>query len=200
MQNDMLRSKLARWGLLSALLVPAVVPALVLAQEPPAQVYRLEPKPMEGIEHGKAVVVKGEVGPQPHRFVVDGLNMNMPVVVLLRSVRADDAVDIKLTKYAWNQPLRAGQATGEPLSFKFRTEGEFQLGVSSQAADTPYRLLVWVGEEVEPELRPVVVKASEFQEADEDGGSGSPALWGLAAALVAGVAVLGVLVFRRNLS
>lgn len=195
MRYDMVRSKLARWGLPLALLMPAVV----LAQEPPAQVYRLEPKPMEGIEHGKAVVVKGEVGPQPHRFFVDGLNMNMPVVVLLRSVRADDTVDIKLTKYAWNQPLRTGQATGEPLSFKFRTEGEFQLGVSSQAADTPYRLLVWVGEEVEPELRPVVVKASEFQEAKEDGG-GSPALWGLAAALVAGVAVLGVLVFRRNLS
>lgn len=196
MRYDMRRSKLARWGLPLALLVPAVV----LAQEPPAQVYRLEPKPMEGIEHGKAVVVKGEVGPQPHRFFVDGLNMNMPVVVLLRAVHADGPVDIKLTKYAWNQPLRDGEAAGEPIQFEFRTEGEFQIAVSSQTADAPYRLLVWVGEEVEPELRPVVVKASEFEETADGRDRRSWALWVVAAVLVAGTALLGMLVIRRTKS
>lgn len=165
------------------------------ADAPQIRSYRLELKKMDGIEHGKAAVVKGEAGSQPHRFVVEGLNMNMPVTVLLRPVRSSDEVTMHVTKYAWDQPLREGTAKGGPLAVKFRTEGEFQISVTARKP-TPYRLLVWTGDEVKPELRPVVVKASEFQGAKS--GSSSLVLWVIAGALIVIAAMLGVLVLRRN--
>jgi hypothetical protein len=174
-------------------------PAIGPAQEGVAPAYRLEPKPMKGIERGKATVVKGEAGSQPHRFVIDGLNMNMPVSVVVRPVRARDEVSLRLTKYAWNQPLREGTAQGKPLAFKFRTEGEFQIAVSSAKASTPYRLLVWVGDEVKPELRPVIVKASEYKGQPASGGM-SAVMWVIAGALAVIAALFGVLVLRRRSS
>lgn len=182
---------------ISACLAVALVAEVVLAQSPTPQVYRLELKEMKGIEHGKAAVVKGEAGPEPHRFLVEGLTMNMPVVVLLRPVRPDDSVGIRLTKYAWDQPLREGVAEGEPLALKFRTEGEFQISVSTQKAGTPYRMMVWTGDEVEPDLRPVVVKASEYG-LEEEGSGMPPVLWMIAGLLAIGVALLAVLLFRRS--
>lgn len=166
-----------------------------LATEP--QVFRLEPRKMAGIEHGKAIVVKGEAGPQPHRFLIDSVNSLMPVTVLLRPVRNGDQVGIKLTKYGWNQPLRTGETSSKPVSFKIRTEGEFQISVDAKQDKTPYRLLVWVGDEVKPELAPVVVKASEFK---GDKKSGSIVLWVIAGALVLAVALLAALVLRRKSS
>ncbi len=166
------------------------------ANEPQIRTFRLELKNTEGVEHGKTAVVKGETGAQSHRFLVDGLNMNMPVTVLVRPVRSGDEVTMRLTKYAWNQPLREGTAKGEPLGFKFRTEGEFQIAVTA-SKPTPYRLLVWSGEEVKPELRPVVIKASEF----EGSATGiSPVMWVIAGALVVIAVLLGMLVLRRKSS
>ena len=188
---------LRRTTAIAACLLVALVATVAFAQSPSPQVFRLELEEIKGIEHGKAAVVKGEAGPEPHRFLVDGLTMNMPVVVLLRPVRPDDEVGIRLTKYAWDQPLREGKAEGEPLALKFRTEGEFQISVSTRKAGTPYRLMVWVGDEVEPELRPVVVSASEFG-LDEKGDGPSIVLWVIAGLLAAGIALLAVLVFRRT--
>lgn len=167
-----------------------------LAQEPPAnQVFRLEPKKLDGIEVGRAVVVKGEAGPAGHRFLVDGLSMMMPVGIALRPVSGNDTVAISLTKYAWDQPLREGVAEGEPLHMKLRTEGEFQITVTADEEGTPYRLLVWVGDEVTPKLQPAVVKASEFE--GDSGGAGL-VLWIIAGALLVAIALLAILVLRRK--
>lgn len=180
-----------------ACLLLGLAATAALAQQGATPAFRLEPKPMAGIQRGKATVVKGEVGAQPHRFVIEGLNMNMPVSVVVRPVRGRDAVNLKLTKYAWNQPLREGTANGQPLAFKFRTEGEFQIAVSSSQDATPYRLLVWVGDEVQPELRPVLVKASEYQGQTTSGGP-RWVWWAIAAALLLIAALLAALVFRRR--
>lgn len=160
-------------------------------------VIRLDPKAMEGLKTGRAVVVKGKAGPEGHRFLVDKLTMLMPVTVALRPTRQGDALDLQLSKYAWNQPLREGGTEGDILQFKIRTEGEFQIVVSAREAGTPYRLLVWVGDEVKPTMRPVVVKASEF----EGGGTrdwGSLVLWVIAGLLLVGIVLLAVLVLRRK--
>lgn len=190
------------WCRAAALVALAAVTCMpfawAAADAPSGRTYRLELKKMDGIEHGKTAVVKGEAGSQPHRFLVDGLNMNMPVTVLLRPVRENDAVTLRLTKYAWNQPLREGTAKGEPIGFKFRTEGEFQIAVSAEKP-TPYRLLVWTGEETKPELRPVVIKASEYERASSEGGS-ALVLWVIAGALVVTAALLAMLVLRRKAS
>lgn len=183
-----------RWGRACALALLIAGTGVASASDPPIRSYRLELKPMHGIEHGKAAVVKGEVGKTPHRFVVDGVTSLMPVVVLVRPVRGEDSVAIRLSKYGWNQPLRSGEAKGKPEGFKFRTEGEFQIAVSSGRERTPYRLLVWAGDEVKPELRPVVVKASELK----DGKGGIPRLWWIVGGLVVVGAGVAVFLMRRK--
>lgn len=181
----------------SFLLVLTAAFAATAAEPPEPKVFRLEPKKMAGIEHGKAVVVKGEAGQQPHRFLIDGVTSLMPVTVLLRPVRDGDQVGIRLTKYGWNQPLRSGETRGEPVNFKIRTEGEFQISVDAKQDKTPYRLLVWVGDEVKPELTPVVVKASEYGRG-KGGRSLTP--WFIVGALVVVVGVLAVVLMRRKSS
>lgn len=183
-------------GLLAcALLAPA---AAFAADPPPPNIIRLEPKPMEGLRAGRAVVVKGKAGPDGHRFLVEGLTAMMPVTVLLRPVHQGEDVRLQLSKYAWNQPLREGETEGEVLKFKIRTEGEFQATVSAPEAGTAYRLLVWVGDEVKPEMRPVVVKASEFEGTGDVGGFGSLVLWVIAGLLGIGIVLLAILVLRRK--
>lgn len=185
----------------SACLLAVLLALPAAAQQAPEaaapSIIRLEPKAMEGLKTGRAVVVKGKAGPEGHRFLVDQLTMLMPVTVALRPTRQGDALDLQLSKYAWNQPLREGDTEGDILQFKIRTEGEFQIVVSAKEAGTPYRLLVWVGDETKPTMRPVVVKASEF----EGGGTrdwGSLVLWVIAGLLLVGIALLAVLVLRRK--
>lgn len=157
---------------------------------------RLEPKEMAGVDRGRAVVVKGEIGRDPQRFLLEGISYMHPVAVALRPVNKGDQLSMSITKYAWDRPLRQGETDGEILRYVFRTEGEFQVTVSGGADATPYRLLVWVGDEVRPEMAPVVVKASEYDGASSDGGSWLP--WVIAGAAVAAVALLAVLVLRRR--
>lgn len=157
---------------------------------------RLEPREMAGVDRGKAVVVKGEIGRDPQRFLLEGISYMHPVAVALRPVNRGDKLSMSITKYAWDRPLRQGDTDGDILRYVFRTEGEFQVSVSGAEADTPYRLLVWIGDEVRPELAPVVVKASEY---DAAGGEGSNwLLWVIAVAAVSAVALLAVLVLRRR--
>lgn len=191
-------------ALLSAVLVLTAVgygDHLVLAQEPQPTAFRLELREMDGIEHGKAAVLKGEAGSKPQRFFVDGVTMETPVTVLLRGVDPEDEVDLSVTKYAWDQPLKTGTAQGEPLSMKFRTEGEFQLSVSAEEEGTPYRLLVWVGDPVEPAMTPVVVSANEYDGPPTEaaaGKGGGLVLWVIAGLLGATVVLLAALVLRRR--
>ncbi len=173
--------------------------ASAVASEAKPKVIRLEPKTMKGVDQGKAVVVKGEASSTPHRFVIDKVTYMMPIAVAVRPVNKGDEVGLKVTKYAWNQPLRDGTTDGDLLRYTFRTEGEFQVSVDSKKPHTPYRLAVWVGDETKPKFAPVVVKASEF-EGESKGGFGSLVLWVIAGSLVLIVALLGTLVLRRKSS
>lgn len=175
-------------------------PAITNGQEPKINVIRLEPKKMEGVEQGKAVIVKGAAGPQAHRFLIDQVTYMMPIAVAVRPVNKGDDVGLKITKYAWNQPLREGRTDGDILRYAFRTESEFQVSVDAKKTGTPYRLMVWVGDETKPQFAPVVVKASEYQGEKSGGLPGNLVLWVIAGALVAIVALLAVVVLRRKAS
>ncbi len=168
------------------------------AQAPaPAEpsIIRLQPKPMEGLDRGKAVVVKGKAGPEAHRFLVDGLSFMNPVGVALRPVEKGERVELAITKYAWDRPLRQGGTDGDILRYGFRTESEFQISVSAAEPGTEYRLMVWVGDETKPDFAPVVVKASEYE---GEGGWGSTVLWVIAGALVLLVGLVAFIAFRRK--
>lgn len=181
--------------LAAALLLAAVTAAApVRAAEPEKPLtLRLQPRQQSGVDQGRVVVVKGEAGKVPQRFLLDGITHMMPVAVALRPVNEGDELAMSLTKYAWNQPLREGATDGEILRYLFRTEGEFQIAVTGEGPATPYRLMVWVGEETKPELSPVVIKASEF---DPPGGVRWP--WIVAALALLGAAVAFVVIRRRK--
>jgi hypothetical protein len=181
-------------GILLALGLLAPSPHAV-AQDAKPMTLRLEPKPLDGVDMGKAVVVKGTTGKTPQRYLLEGISYMTPVAVALRPVNAGDEVGMAVSKYAWNQPLRQGKTDKDILRYLFRTEGEFQVSVTAGKEGIPYRLLVWVGDETKPDFAPVVVKASAF-EGDTSGGS--PVLWVIAGALLIGVALLAVLVLRRK--
>jgi hypothetical protein len=191
----MLRVVVAAVALGAMLIGVSCAPAAAASQAP--RVIRLEPKKMAGVDEGKAVVVKGEAGLKAHRFGVEQLTYMMPVAVAVRPVNRGDEVGLKITKYAWNRPLRAGQTSGDILRYVFRTEGEFQVAVDAKKPGTPYRLLVWVGDETKPAFAPVVVKASEFEDA-QSGATGSIVLWVIAGALIVIGALLAALVLRRR--
>lgn len=166
----------------------------VRAADPPPTSYRLEPKTIPDIAEGKAVMVRGRTTEGAQRFFLEHLHMMVPVVVTLRPLRPEDRLDLAIGKYPWAAPLREGRAEdGGQVSFSFRTEGEFQVAVSSPEPGTAYKLLVWVGDEVKPSLKPVIVPASEYQ---GETGRGVPGWAWMALALV--VLAAGGLAWTRR--
>ncbi|GAA4854639.1 hypothetical protein GCM10023332_02710 [Luteimonas vadosa] len=165
------------------------------ADEAKPVTLRLQPRQLQGVEDGKAVVVKGEAGPVPQRFLLEGISYMTPVGVALRPVDAGRQVAMDITKYSWEEPLRRGSTDGDILSYLFRTEGEFQVSVTAKQAGTPYRLLVWVAEETRPAMVPVVVKASEFDGGEE---GRSWLRWAIAGAVLVVVAALAAMIARRK--
>ncbi len=143
-----------------------VLPAAANAQEPPKQVtYPLPLRDMAGVDNGKMAVVQGKTGERGHRFMVDKLWMTNPVSVTLMAETDGDKVKLDLIKFPWDKPVRSTTTDrgSRYVNEKFRTQGEFLIHVTSPVEDTPYQLVVWVGNEVVPELPPVVVDRETYE-------------------------------------
>lgn len=175
-----------------AALLFAVLPAA--AQAPGAQipVYRLDLRKVEDIPEGTAALVAGNAGATPERFFVDNLYMLKPVSVTVRAVEPGGVVNVKLTKEKWESVLREATTGAEnQVNFKFRTQGQFQISVTSPQQNTPYKMVVWVGPDIVPKSKPIFVSKSEFKE-----GGVVPA-WAWWAAGAAGLLIIGLLVGKR---
>ena len=73
-------------------------------------------------------------------------------------------VTAKITKWKFDDVLREGNtADGKQVLFKFRTHGEFQISVTADKPDTPYKMVVWVGPDIKPKSKPLFVPKSEFK-------------------------------------
>ncbi|MEO8064455.1 MAG: hypothetical protein ABI821_17090 [Pseudomonadota bacterium] len=182
--------------LLLAGLLCAGIAALASAQTPDDKipVYKLDLRKVPDIPKGDAALVKGDAGSTPDRFFVENLYMLKPVSVTVRAVNSGGVVHVKLTKNKWDEVLREA-TTGEEgqVNFKFRTQGEFQISITSPNANTPYKMVVWVGPDIVPKTRPVFVPESQFK-----GGGKSHWWWwaGGGAAII--VFILLALAFRKR--
>ena len=157
-------------------------------------VYQLELRKVPDIPQGEAALVKGDAGSIPDRFFLEHLYMLKPVSVTVRAVNPGGIVNVKLTKETWDAVLREGTtgANGQ-VNFKFRTQGDFQISITSPNPNTPYKMVVWVGPDIVPKAKPVFVPKSQFK----DGGSSTKWWWaGGGGALV--VIILLALALRKR--
>jgi hypothetical protein len=179
--------------------VAALFATSAMAQAPNDQipVYRLDLRKVEDIPTGNAALVAGEAGSRPDRFFLDNLYMLKPVTVTVRSVDPGGVVNVKLTKEKWEDVLQEGTTGAKnQVSFKFRTQGQFQISITSPTPNTPYKMVVWVGPDIVPKSKPIFVAKSEFK------GSGGTPKWvwwaGGGAGLV--IVLLAVMLMRRKAS
>jgi hypothetical protein len=141
--------------------------------------------------HGAMAMVDGRIeGGKPDRYTVANLTMFQPVKVSL--VAASEPLRLQFGKFDWKEDFGGGSTgnAGE-LVRSFKTQGDLLLTVNGDAG-AGYRLIVWAGDEVVPEMQPVLVPPS-------DAGGGIPKLvWiGLALLVVLG---LGWWLMRRRRS
>lgn len=151
------------------LLAAALVGALAghaLAQTPDQQipVYALELRKVPDIPEGQAALVAGNAGATPDRFFLEHLHMLRPVSVTVRAAEPGGVVTAKITKSKWDDVLREGTTGADSqVNFKFRTQGEFQISITSPSPGTPYKMVVWVGPDIAPTGKRVFVPESEFE-------------------------------------
>ncbi len=157
-------------------------------------VYKLDLRQVPDIPEGTAALVKGNAGSIPDRFFLENLYMLKPVSVSVRAVNPGGVVNVKITKLKWTDVLREGTTGADSqVNFKFRTQGEFQISITSLTPNTPYKMVVWVGKDIVPKTKPLFVPKSEFK------GGGTPKwVWwaGGGGALI--IVVLLVLVLRKR--
>lgn len=168
-----------RW-MLGALLLALHLPGLKAA---PA-VGELQLMAVRGVP-GVVGIVDGVAGPDGARFNVPGLSFFQPTSVTLLAGRQGDDVRLELGKFGWDESFMGG-STGDAAYHidRFRTQGDLLVTVSAASAGTPYRLIVWSGEEVQPTLPSVVVPSSP-------GAGGGWPYGKLTAAVLAGLLLVG---------
>jgi len=178
-----------------------------MAAEKAAEARKLVPKALDGLENGRIAYVEARTGLQEQRYVVTNLQVTQPVRVTLKAVDPGDELELRVVKTNWSEPQRE-VATGDTgrVQVTFRTQGEFGLAVAGADAGKPYRLVVWVGDEVRRPMRSVVVPKSQWSEGDTLGGKAAPtaapgsswALWLGLGLLAIIAALLAVLVLRKK--
>ena len=156
-------------------------------------VYKLDLRKVPDIPDGDAALVKGNAGSIPDRFFVENLYMLKPVSVTVRAVNPGGVVNVKITKEKWTDVLREGTTGNDAqVNFKFRTQGEFQISITSPTPNTPYKMVVWVGKDIVPKTKPVFVPKSEFK------GAGAPWWWWAGGGAAAVIVILLVLMLRKR--
>ena len=169
----------------------------LLAQNAPSPAYALKLQKSNGIPNGTAALVTGTTAAADHRFYVENLNMTQPVRITLRTNQVDNPVRAVVTKFAWTEAEREGNTGNTGLTqLNFRTQGEFQVALKSARPGAPYRMLVWVGDEVAKEMPPVIVPKSQWKKGGGDGSS--MLLWVIAGLLVVIAGLLAVMLKRRR--
>src|SRR5689334_17820079 len=157
-------------------------------------VYKLDLRKVPDIPEGDAALVKGDAGSIPDRFFLENLYMLKPVSVSVRAVNPGGVVNVKITKTKWTDVLREGTTGSDAqVNFKFRTQGEFQISITSPNAGTPYKMVVWVGKDIVPKTKPVFVPKSEFK-----GTASAPWWWWAGGGMALVIVILLVLVLRKR--
>ena len=154
-----------------------------LAEDP---AWKLDLKPDPSLPNGRVAIVKGASTGEAQHFLIENAFVLQPIVLTLVAENPGDALKLVLGKDRWDENLREA-ATGSDgkAIVKLRTQGEVRMTVSGEAGK-PYYLIAWVGDEVKPELAPVVTSMEDYRKAHPTSPFDNRALlWGGVALAVA---------------
>lgn len=173
----------------------AVAPSAGAEEERPA--FKLELKPAPKLPSGKVVTIQGTGTPEGDRFFVEAVGVLQPVVVTLIAQKKGDALKLVLAKQRWDESLRTADVGPEgQVTLKLRTQGELRIIVTAQGEPKPYWLVVWVGDEVKPELAPVLTPMKGHKAAA--GGKGGSSTGSIVIAAVIGVLLIILVVWLKR--
>jgi hypothetical protein len=185
----------------SRMAVLAACLALSLARAADEPAYRLDLKPAKGLPNGRVAALKAVATPRPDKFFIENAFVLQPVVVSLFSENPADVVKIRLGKDRWDEALVEG-ATGPDgkAILKLRTQGEVRISVSADEGHKPYKLLVWVGDEVKVVPEPAVMSMTEYRKANPEplwARLGPALAWGAGASILAAL-IAGLFFYLRR--
>jgi hypothetical protein len=165
--------------------------------------FRIEFKKIPELPKGKISMAEGTAGPDGVKFVAENLSILQPVVVTVLAKHAEDDVQVRLSKYRYDQADRTGTTKGKGMyTTKLRTQGDLKVVVAAPRP-TPFQLIVWAGDELKPELPALVVTDPDRVQGKSSGGgvlSGGPVLWVIAGSLIVIAGLLAVRTFKGKQS
>jgi hypothetical protein len=153
------------------------VGAFGAAKEPPARPLAL--KKVDGLTNGRIAYVVGKTTRDGSRYYASNLVVTQPVLVTLKADDPGDEIRLQVTKTQWSKAEREAStgATGR-VQVAFRTQGEFGLAVYGADVGKPYRMTVWIGDEVRRPMPQVIVPKSKWKPgaaaSEAAGGAASP--------------------------
>lgn len=137
-------------------------------------------------------MAEGTAGPQGVRFVAENLSILQPVVVTVLAKNADDDVRVRLSKYRYDEADRSGTTKGKGMyTTRLRTQGDLKVVVAAPQP-TPFQLVVWAGEEIQPEVPSVVISDPSRVQGKTSSLPGGLVLWVIAGSLIVIAGLLAV--------
>ncbi len=104
-------------------------------------------------EKGRIAIVDVNQKDESLYFFVRGISVFSPIMVYVESVDKANKLGISLHKDFWKDADRSGNTDNEGVfSSSFKTGGDFGIKVLSKKMPVKYQILVWVGDEVTPDL------------------------------------------------
>ena len=151
-------------ALTAALLVCGNGVAAAKKAAPEPQATPLEFKKIERVKNGKFAYVVGTTKTDTARYVASNLIVTQPVIITLKADNPKDKIKLMVTKTQWTKAERE-VSTGADGRVKvmFRTQGDFGIAVSGASAGQPYRMAVWIGDEVKRPMPPVIVPKATWK-------------------------------------
>jgi hypothetical protein len=120
--------------------------------------YTIKLKEDPDIPVGKVAYLEGQADSEGFYLELKDLWITQPVEITLMAKSAEEDLRIELRKYHWKKPSQQGTTKGKGYcTFYFKTQGDVNIKILSPQGMRPFRLEVWVGPDMKPDLKPVIV-------------------------------------------
>jgi hypothetical protein len=173
---------------LSALVLVCLSAAAASAQT----AYKLNLEKPDFVKNGRLVVMGGVSDSKGHLTFIENLSIMQPVDVVLWTLDNDDDIEVALAKDRFDDViLRASSKGRGAVLHRVRTEGDLRFIVRAIGQPRPYRMVVYVGDEVNPPVPSILVPGAARS-------GGRPWVWIATGVGVTGIAAVVLLMMMRR--